>query len=527
MQNNQMVLLKNLLRAGGQTNILRYEKDKKKRGKIIGNAVGMSTLYLMLAAYCILTCIGYGSIGMIDSVPVLCAVTIAAIEFIFTILKTNGYLFAFKEYDMLMSLPFTVKEIVQSKFLYMYVRNLPWIAVISLPMMIGYGIYTHSGPLTYILWIVLSALLPLIPMAIASAIGALIAAIGSGFKHKQIVQTILTFALVLLAFASRFIIEDLFKNDKVNETLTSLSNINDSVKAVYLPAAWFAEAISDHKITSILLFLGVTVLVYVLFYVVVSKFYRQINSRLMAHAAGKKYKVTKMKSQSVVKTVAFKEYRRLLSSTTYLTNMCVGELLVLIMSIAVLFVDTDKIIEVVLQGAPVTKEMLLPAIPMIVYFFIGMVATTAASYSLEGKNLWIVQSLPIERKTLFKGKMLFNMCLQVPFTLLGNLCLGIKFGASPLLLLLFLVLGFVFCCFSTTWGMRCDVRHGKFEWENEIEVVKQGASLTIYLLPNMFVSMALLVGTVALGLLVGPAIVTLILIAVYGLLAFLCYISIK
>ena len=52
------------------------------------------------------------------------------------------------------------------------------------------------------------------------------------------------------------------------------------------------------------------------------------------------------------------------------------------------------------MGAPITKEMVYPAIPLIVYFFIGMVATTAMTPSLEGKNYWIVQSLPIKKDAL-------------------------------------------------------------------------------------------------------------------------------
>ena len=67
----------------------------------------------------------------------------------------------------------------------------------------------------------------------------------------------------------------------------------------------------------------------------------------------------------------------------------------ILLGLAALIFDIDSIIAKVLHDAPVSKEMLYPAIPLIIYFMIGMVATTAITPSLEGKNYWIVQSLPI------------------------------------------------------------------------------------------------------------------------------------
>ena len=47
--------------------------------------------------------------------------------------------------------------------------------------------------------------------------------------------------------------------------------------------------------------------------------------------------------------------------------------------------------------------------------------------------------------------------------------------------------------------MVCGVKHIKLEWENEVEVIKQGTAVLIYLLPNMFVVVGLCVLTVFLG----------------------------
>ena len=71
--NNRLVLLKTLLLSTSQMNIYKHCKDKKKRGKIVGNTIGIIILYLMIMAYAIAQSIGYGKFGLKDSIPVSCA----------------------------------------------------------------------------------------------------------------------------------------------------------------------------------------------------------------------------------------------------------------------------------------------------------------------------------------------------------------------------------------------------------------------------------------------------------------------
>ena len=98
-----------------------------------------------------------------------------------------------------------------------------------------------------------------------------------------------------------------------------------------------------------------------------------------------------------------------------MVNGAMGEILAVLLGVVTLMFGFDKIVSKVTNGAPFDPSIIRPAIPFIIYFFIGMIATTVCSPSLEGKNYWIVQSLPIEKKTVYKGKMLFNMYLTVPF----------------------------------------------------------------------------------------------------------------
>ncbi len=532
MKSKNLVLLKTLLKATSLWNIRKYSTDRKKRSRAVASFFGIACLEIMLVVYSYLAAVGFAMAGAIEAVPSLSVLSVSGIAFIFTIFKTNGYLFNFKEYDMLMALPFKVKDVAACKFMYMYVKSIKWYLGISLPMMAGYIVFSKASLLVGPMWLVLSIFVPIIPMLAASFVGFLIARISAGFEKKNIVQTILSLIFVMFCFSFRYILDALIKNDQLMDIARQTSDLTKNIDVYYFPAGLFNKAVTDigsFKWTGMVYGLLLIVLTMVLFevvFILVGKNYRQINSALKSHVAKKSYRMTGQKKKSVLNTIAFKEFKRMAGSTTYFVNAALGHILALVAGVAVLIMGMDKIVGIVTQGAPIPQGILNPAIPLIVYFLVGMMATTCCSPSLEGKNYWIMQSLPLEKKTIYQGKMLFNMYLAVPVMTFTILCFCISAGTSLLETILYLVLGVALCGFSTAWGCVCGIKHMRLDWENEVEVIKQSTAVSIYLLPNMFVTMGLVVLVVWLGTFVSPVLVTAILILVAGVLAGLSYLRV-
>lgn len=521
--NNTLALIRTVLKSTSAINIYKNNQDPQKRKKIIGGFVGYGILYLMLLIYFLLTTIGLGINGFVDAIPTLSAGSVFIIIFTFTFMKSNGYLFGFKEYDILMSLPVKTEAIIQSKFVYMYTKNLPWAISISFAGMIAYGIFAKPSFAAYLLWIALSIIFPIIPMVLASVLGVLIVAIGSRFKYKKLLQTILTFAFVLLAFSLRFIIDGVARDNDLDDIIEGISDGINEVEAVIWPAAWFKGAVVDFRISDILLLIGCSLLIFGIFYTLLAKYYKKINSRLESHAIKKGYNSKELKKKSIVDTIVYKELRKLFGSTNYVVNAGLGHLIAIIFTIGSLFVSPENIIEMILNGAPLSADMLAPAIPLILYFFLGMVATTCCSPSLEGKNYWIVQSLPITKKELYLGKMKFHFLFTAPIGVISTFIISIRFGASIAETIVYSLCIVCLIAFSTAFGMVCGLKYINFDWENEVEVIKQSSAVAVYMLPNMFVCMGLIIGVVVLGQFVSNIIVSLLLSLIATVLAFVCY----
>ncbi len=523
MKNNNLVLFKTLLLSTSSVNIYKHTGESKKKKRIVAATIGLTVLYAMLIGYTLAMCAGYGQYGLTDSIPGLCSLIISMLALVFTFFRTNGYLFNFKEYDMLMSLPFEAKTVAACKFLYMYVKSLPWYLSISIATLIGYGIYAGPAIYVYPLWIVLSLFVPLIPMLIASFIGFIIAKISSGFRKNNIVQTILTFVFIIFCFSLRYIIEAIFKDDKVESTLESISELTGKAGRIYPPVGWFSNAIVKNGLSDMLLLVGVSILLFGVVFRIVGNSYRKINSALKSHAASRNYRMTSQKKRSVVNAIAFKELKRMTGSTTYMTNVAMGEILAVLLGIVTLIIGFEKIVSTVTQGAPFDYAIVQPAIPFIVYFFIGMVASTVCSPSLEGKNYWIIRSLPIKMSDVYKGKMLFNMYLTVPFMIISTLCLCLSAKVPLITTILYLILGAALCAFSTARGCVVGIKHMRLDWENEVEVIKQGAGVAIYMFPNMIIGMIMMVLVIILGTRVNHDLIALVLILIISILALVSY----
>lgn len=522
--NNAIVLLGTLLKSTSSYNTLKYTKDKKKKNKIIGGYVGMFFIYLMLVVFFVMASVGYGITGMAEGIPVMTVLTVSAMSLLFTLLRTNGYLYNFKEFDMLLAMPIETKTVVACKFLYMYIKSFPIYGLLSLSMMIGYGIFAKPSFIVYLIWIVLTLIIPLIPMVIASALGVLVARVGSGFRFKKIIQAVFTFIFIFICMFSRVIIEYLARNSSTDEIVGAVAGEMDIIKQYYFPAIWFEKAIVDRNFMQFIAFVVVSIGIFVLFFIAVSKSYIKVNSRLGAHAKSKKKKALIYKKKSVAKTIAYKELKRFFGSVPYLTNAGFGIIFVVIFSIVALFINGDVYVsKLAIESSFFRKDMVIAAVPFALFFFYGMASTTAMTPSLEGKNYWILQSMPVDKKDVYLGKMLFNLYLMLPCAVLGAIGFGICLRADIISIILMLACGLAMSLYSTTWGMVCGLKFLKLDWENDIEIVKQSTAVTVYLLPNMFITMIIAGGAIGLGFVIGGKLYLLIVTVIYLVVSAICY----
>ncbi len=502
-----------------QTNIngLIREKDARARAKSILVCVAWIIVALAVVAYSFGLAYGYGQLGLYNILPAYALALTAILNLTFTFIKTNGVLFAVKDYDLLMALPIKAETIISSKFLYMYLGNLFISLGVMLPMGIGYGIFAQTSVVGYIFWIVLSLVSPLLPMTLASIAGAIIVAIGSRFRRfKVLAQVILTVLFVGAIFGVSALLQNVEEAGNVELTLEEAGVfLKGILNKIYPMTLLFEEAIINESIINLIFFLLISIVVYYIFVSIVASKYQRINTALMTGAKRSEYKMNKLEANSVVGAIVYKELKRFTSSMVYITNMGVGILMAFILTIAMAFVGTETMAsEMDVIGG---SDMMINVMPFMLGMVLSMTCTPVVSLSLEGKSFWIIKSLPIAMKDVYKGKIIFNLLLLIPTAFICNIILIIGMKPNMVTALLYFVVTTAVAFLSSTFGMLIGKQFVNFNWKNEIEVIKQGAASLFGILGNMLIGMGFLLAAGALSTIL-PSQLAMLLISIIMLL---------
>lgn len=489
----------------------------------------MGLVAVVMAGYSFALAYGFGYMGMAEVVPGYAITITAFVTLFFTFFKTNGFLFAYGDYDLLMALPIRTETVITAKFLYMYLRNLLFTGIVMLPMGIGYAVWSGLSLSSLCMWVIGTLVVPLFPMTIAAAVGAAIAGVGSRFRHKVLAQTVLTAVLIVAVFGVGFWMQGKAMEDEA-AFLRKAADIGADLSAVmhkvYPLSAWFDKAVNQESFLPFILLVGISAAFYGIFVGIVGSVYKKIHTSLMTYHTDSNYQMGELKTSTMMRALVKKEARRFFSSTLYLTNMGVGLLLALFLSIASMVVGMESVLgSLNIAEVPGLQKGLVYAVPFAIAMLVNMSCTSAVSLSLEGKNLWVVESLPIERKTLLQSKMLFNLILILPVSLICSVLFMIELKVTFVQMVLYMAVSVTSVSLSTVWGSWINLHFPNYTWENEVEVIKQGMSSMLGVFSGLLVYLVMAMLAYFLSSVIAGEVVLLVLSILMGTAASVVYAS--
>ncbi len=473
MNNNLVVLLKVLWIEQLKLNTLRGKSGGQKKSVIV-MIYAFVILSVMLAVYSYALGYGLGSIGLSRIIPGYGVTVIALLSLVITLLQSNGVLFGFKDYEMLVALPVRTATLIASRFLHMYTINAAVSLVVMVAMGIAYAGFAPTGVQFWIMWLIGALLASLIPTMLAAMLGALIVFFASRFRYTQTLVTVLSFGFVLglmgMSFAFGDGSEDLDKMQMAN--LGQM--LADQIHRMYPVSAWFEKGVVDNNLGAFLLFCGLSVGWYLLFIALLSLRYKAINTAIMTHQTRSDYTFTASNIRSPLAALYHKELKRFFSSTVYVLNTGMGAMMALFMTIGLFVTGPDKWEEI--TQIPGVADHITNYLPFVFSMILSMTCTTSVALSLEGKNLWILTSSPIPVRTILNSKILVNLTLLLPNVAVFALLMNLKFRPDFLTGLTFLLTPLAYACFVPVWGIFINLKLPNYDWQTEVQVVKQGLS---------------------------------------------------
>lgn len=496
-KNLSWLLAKNRLIEQLGLNVFRYEKDKRKRNSKIAVAVAIGIVLLMIISYSGGVAYGYIYLGMTDLIPSIAIFISSLLTLTFSLFKSNGEFFNFSDYDLIMSLPIAVKTIISSRFLNMYIWNTFIAFLVMFPMGITYLLFEQPDFITYLIWFLSIFLVSLIPTIIAAIFGTVITAISSKFRYTNAIATVLSIGLVVVfliflmaASTTNFGFGELIDSQTGNINTDAISNlapfVSDRLNQLYLPTKLFKEAVVDGKFLSFLIFAVVSIGLYFLFLQLLSIKYKKINTALTSHNSKGNYKIGVLRQRGMLLALYKKTLMRILKSTVAATNLLVGCVMAILLAISTFIIGPEKILQSLdlAEYFPILKNVA----GYVIAAMVSMTNTATISLALEGKNVWLIKSLPVSPKTLYDSYLLTNLTFTIPTSIICSLLFSISLKMSFIETILVIVTPLSFLLFTAVAGIFIGNRMAYYDWQDETQLVKQSMMSLIGMLGGMMIT---------------------------------------
>lgn len=463
-----------------------HSKHRKDRLKLVGMGflfafVTVSLLFVFfMYDYLLAVSLTQAQISL-RILPAIMMALCGMITLFTTIYKANGILFSFRDYDLQMSLPIKSSTIVASRILILYGMNLGFTLLVMLPAAAIYAWMTSPSFFFYLFFFFSLLVIPLIPIIFATILGVLISLVASRFRHTSAISVLLTFILVLGA---------LFFSFQMDSNITDWGNISasiiTSVNHIYPLTELFTQAVCEENFVSLLLFLGISILCFLLFCFIIGKSYKKINTFITTRKARSSYQMSSLKTASPFWALYKKEGKRFLSSPLYITNTAIGAALLIIAVIALLIAGPSYLKDLFPEEN--ILALLDKLIPAIICFTLGISCSTASSISLEGKQLWIAQSLPVPAHTIFASKAAVNLSFLIPSALISSILLAFLFPDNLLYIFIVFIFSALYSLFISFLGLVLNLLFPNFNWTSEVTVIKQSVPVFLAILISMLLA---------------------------------------
>ena len=380
------------------------EPRNKKQSSVVIASFGIITLAIFFCVYNIITAKTLVQVGQQELIPAyMVSVSSFAILFL-TIFYSNGILFGSCDMENLLSLPVKSSDIISSKFMFMYLLNFFIGLMFMLPGGIVWVLNGSLNALQIILYFTSIIFVPLIPMCIAACMGSIIVVASSFFKRKNVIALIFSFAMIGII---GYIAVSAMKSGNENSIGIMLSK---QITGLYPLSKLFMEYYNFPMYIGVGLFIVLSIVFFYIFFKIVSMKYGLLNT-----LAKTTTRYSDNKNSNNRKSVFFalykKEMGRFLSSYMAVLNAGLGVILLCVFSIFLLFNSVEQIGES--SGIENINEYLSNFAPLFIASMLSLSCPAASAISLEGKNIWILQSSPVKVKMILNSKIAVNLTLHL------------------------------------------------------------------------------------------------------------------
>lgn len=408
----------------------------------------------------------YSTYGIFDFL-VLFLFIMFIISIISSLFSARKMLFSKKDSEILLPLPISSGEIIFSKVLYLYAKEVILNLVISTPLLITFGASRTFIPYFYVFSIIYPLLISILIVGVSLTFVVPFEYLYNFLKKYDIVQFILaSIVVILLCFVYKYVLDvfltalndssfgGVFSDDFVN-TLHKIAN--------YLfPISGISRAVvyGENVLSSVCIFIGETIIFLLLGINLASYFYNKMNkvdyykTKEKSNKKNKEIRVLNLDLALIKKefTLLFKDNSYVFSYTSLLIMMPFLSFVV-ISSLNGIIYENLKVFAVYFPE--LTNGI---SLTLILLFISVINANASLSISREEKGVEIIKYIPVDPFKQIVLKLIAPISLSSISLIISEIVLVSTKTINWYIFLVSLIIGLCLIIFSNVFGILADMR---------------------------------------------------------------------
>lgn len=386
-----------------------------------------------------------------------------------SVFSTYTSLYQARDNDLLLSMPVPPRLILAARLSGVYLMGLLYELVVMVPAVIVYLCSVPVGPLGVLFTLLIPLVLSLLVLTLSCVLGWVVALVSGRLRHKNIVTVLLSLAFIAVYY---FCYAKAYSMLQV--ILSDPQPVGEKVRLFLYPLYHMGLAAGGSAV-SMLIFTAILAGLFLAVYLVLSRSFVGLATRKRGGKKTRRAELT-TRAGSVRGALLRKELRRFLGSATYMLNCGLGIVIMPAAGVALLLKGGTllEILSAVLGEREGLWSLLAAgAICMVTC----MNNISAPSVSLEGKELWLVRSLPVSGRQVLAAKLQLHLLLSLGPALFLTVCAEVVLRPSPVFALLLPAAAVVYTLLIGLLGLCLNLRMPNLNWTSETVPVKQSAGV--------------------------------------------------
>lgn len=385
-------------------------------------------------------------------------------------------LYRARDNELLLSMPVKPSALLLARMTSIFIMSFDFTLVVMVPSMLVYHMKGFGGAVTLMSQIIVTLLVSLFALVLSCILGWLIGLISAHLKGS--VKRIISMAATLGFLGVYFSVYTKVYN-YLQMILINGDKIGDSVRKALFPVYHLGLA-CEGKAVSLAIFAGIVIVLFAVVYYLLSRSFIKI-AIAKDTVVKARYEQKSMKAGSQMGALLKKEAKRFTGSTVYLINCGLGTVAFLAGAVMAV-VKSDylhQLMEMLNQMMPGVENLVPLALAGVLGLMTAMNDITAPSVSLEGKNIWILQSMPVPAWKVLKAKLLLHVIVTAVPAVICIVSISVVPGISPVEAVLVGLFELLFIVLGAAVGLAVNLKMPNLNWVNETVVIKQSMAVMI------------------------------------------------